>query len=116
GPLPGAVVLYYGDEIGMPDFDVPPELRRDEMTLGQDGPHGNRDRARTPMQWDVTAAAGFTTSAHPWLPVGDAAACNVAAQREDPGSVLRLCQQLLALRKAEVGGQIAQYRELAVDG
>ena len=30
--------------------------------------------------------------------------------------MLRLCQQLLALRKAEVGGQIAQYRELAVDG
>jgi alpha-glucosidase len=114
--LPGAMVLYYGDEIGMPDFEVPPELRRDVMTQSQDGPHGNRDRARTPMQWDVTASAGFTTSTHPWLPVGDAASCNVAAQREDPGSVLRLCQSLLALRKAEVGGQIAQYRELAVDG
>jgi alpha-glucosidase len=114
--LPGAVVLYYGDEIAMLDVDVPPELRRDEMTQAQTGPHGNRDRARTPMQWDVTASAGFTTSTHPWLPLGDAPSRNVAAQREDPHSVLRLCRDLLALRRAELSGQIAPYAELAVEG
>jgi alpha-glucosidase len=79
--LPGAVVLYYGDEIGMLDVAVPPELQRDEMTLAEDSQRGNRDRARTPMQWDGSASGGFTAAARPWLPVGDAAARNVAAER-----------------------------------
>ena len=112
--LPGTSVLYYGDEIGMLDVDVPPDLQRDEMTLGATGGQGNRDRARTPMQWDDSPSAGFTTAARPWLPAGDAAARNVAAQRADPGSTLWLCRELLALRRAELGGQVAPYEELAV--
>src|SRR3984885_15235035 len=111
--LPGTSVLYYGDEIGMLDVDVPPDLQRDEMTLGATGGQGNRDRARTPMQWDDSPSAGFTTAARPWLPAGDAAARNVAAQRADRGSTLWLCRELLALRRAELGGQVAPYEELA---
>jgi alpha-glucosidase len=114
--LPGAVVLYYGDEIGMVDVAVPPELARDEMTQATDRPRTDRDRGRTPMQWDSSPLAGFTTAARPWLPVGDAAARNVAGQRADPGSTLNLCRDLLALRRAELSGAIAAYRELAVDG
>jgi alpha-glucosidase len=114
--LPGAVVLYYGDEIGMLDVAVPPELQRDEMTLGEVSSRGNRDRGRTPMQWDPSALGGFTTAARPWLPVGDAAARNVADQRADPGSMLSLCRDLLALRRAEQAGGIAPYQELAVSG
>jgi alpha-glucosidase len=113
--LPGAVVLYYGDEIGMLDVDVPPALRRDEMTLGLADERGNRDRARTPMQWDASPSAGFTTAARPWLPVGDAAARNVTAQRGDPGSMLWLCRELLALRRAELGGAVAPFELLAVE-
>jgi alpha-glucosidase len=114
--LPGAVVLYYGDEIGMLDVAVPPELQRDAMTLGEQGPRGNRDRGRTPMQWDSSPSGGFTAAARPWLPVGDAAARNVADERADPGSTLSLCRELLALRRAELGGGIAPYRELTVAG
>jgi alpha-glucosidase len=114
--LPGAVVLYYGDEIGMLDVAVPPELQRDEMTLGATGPRGNRDRGRTPMQWDGSASGGFTAAARPWLPVGDAKARNVADQRADPGSMLTLCRALLALRRAELASGIAPYQELAVAG
>jgi alpha-glucosidase len=112
--LPGTTVLYYGDEIGMTDVQIPVELQRDAMTRGGgDGWRGNRDRCRTPMQWDATATAGFT-AAHvtPWLPVGDNAAVNVAAQRDDPGSVLSFCRDLLRLRRAEFGGQIAGYQAL----
>jgi alpha-glucosidase len=114
--LPGAVVLYYGDEIGMVDVAVPPELQRDEMTLARDQPSGDRDRGRTPMQWDGSASGGFTTAARPWLPVGDAAARNVADQSADAGSTLSLCRDLLALRRAELAGGIAPYQELAVSG
>jgi alpha-glucosidase len=114
--LPGAVVLYYGDEIGMPDVAVPPDLQRDEMTLGATDPRGNRDRGRTPMQWDGSRRGGFTTAARPWLPAGDTAARNVADQRRDPGSTLALGRDLLALRRAEQGGTIAAYEELEVAG
>jgi alpha-glucosidase len=112
--LPGTTVLYYGDEIGMTDVEVPVELQRDAMTRGGgDGWHGNRDRARTPMQWDATATAGFTAEhVTPWLPVGDSAAVNVAAQRGDPGSVLSFCRDLIRLRKAEFGGEVARYQAL----
>jgi alpha-glucosidase len=111
--LPGTVVLYYGDEIGMTDVAVPPALQRDTMTLGATDERGNRDRARTPMPWDATPSGGFTTAARPWLPLGDTAARNVAGQRADPASTLALCRALLALRRAGLGGQVAPYRELA---
>jgi glycosidase len=114
--LPGTTVLYYGDEIGMTDVRVPVELRRDDMSRQGTGWDGSRDRGRTPMQWDASPSAGFTAEGvTPWLPVGDAAACNVAAQRDDPASVLWFCRSLLALRRAEFSGEIAPYELLTAD-
>jgi len=111
--LPGTTVLYYGDEIGMPDVMVPPELRRDAMSRDRVAWNGSRDRARTPMQWDASRTGGFTApGVTPWLPLGDAAACNVADQHRDPDSVLGFCRSLLALRRAELGGGIAPYEIL----
>jgi alpha-glucosidase len=112
--LPGTTVLYYGDEIGMTDVDVPPERQRDEMSrVAATSWRGSRDRARTPMQWDATATAGFTPGqVTPWLPPGDSAAANVASQREDPRSVLRLCRDLVSLRKARLAGRIDGYQAL----
>ena len=102
--LPGTVVLYYGDEIGMTDLDVPPDLQRDLMTIGSASPRGNRDRARTPLRWDDSPAAGFTAAGvTPWLPLPPASAPNVAAERADTSSTLWLCRQLIALRHAEIG-------------
>jgi alpha-glucosidase len=105
--LPGTTVLYYGDEIAMTDADVPPGLRRDRMTTA------GRDAARTPMQWDGSPTAGFAADGvTPWLPYGDNAHRNVAAQRGDPDSTLNLCRNLLALRKAEFAGQVTGYEQL----
>jgi alpha-glucosidase len=111
--LPGTLILYYGDEIAMRDVPVAPGLRRDQMTAGDEG----RDHARTPMRWDGTASAGFSApGVRPWLPCGDPAR-NVAAQRDEPDSVLRLCRNLIALRSAEHGGRVASYRPVpAPDG
>jgi len=117
--LPGTMVLYYGDEIGMTDVDVPLGLQQDKMSRGGsssrgdgNGWQGSRDRARTPMQWDGSAAAGFTRAAAPWLPIGDSTTVNVADQRDDPSSVLSLCRDLLSLRRAEFGGQLVSYQPL----
>jgi alpha-glucosidase len=121
GTLPGAVVLYYGDEIAMTDVTVPPGLRRD-TPLRWAGGGAVRDRGRTPMLWDCSPTAGFTApGVTPWLPVGDAgdrgAAGDVASQRDDPDSVLSFCRALLALRRAEQGGAIGDYEQVpAGDG
>jgi len=91
--LRGTPILYYGDEIGMPNVDIPLEAVLD--------PAG-RDGGRTPMQWSPEPGGGFTrASVAPWLPLGDHVATNVADQRADPTSVLSLCRDLIALRKAE---------------
>jgi alpha-glucosidase len=104
--LPGTIVLYYGDEIAMTDVDVPPALRRDAMSRHS----APRDRARTPMPWDASATRGFTADGvRPWLPFGETGAGDVARQRDDPDSVLSFCRAALALRRAELGGQIARY-------
>ena len=53
------------------------------------------------MQWTGDPTGGFTLpGVEPWLPTGDAATCNVADQRGDPGSVLHLCRDLIALRRS----------------
>jgi alpha-glucosidase len=109
--LPGALVLYYGDEIGMTDVAVPAELARD--TLGGQSQRPGRDRARTPMQWDDSASGGFTARGiRGWLPSGDVAATNVAAQQQDPGSVLSFCRELLRLRRERAGHQAPGYQPL----
>jgi oligo-1,6-glucosidase len=60
-----------------------------------------RDNARTPMQWDASAQAGFSTGT-PWLPVNpNHTSINVAAQRDDPDSVLAHYRRLIALRHDE---------------
>jgi alpha-glucosidase len=117
GTLPGTSVLYYGDELGMTDVDVPPELRRDQMSADPAASRDNRDRARTPLRWDDSDGAGFTKpGVTPWLPFGQDAGQTVAAQRDDPESLLSWCRAVLALRRQELrlpdGGQPA-YRELA---
>ena len=124
--LPGTAVLYYGDEIGMTDVDVPPELRRDKMTRDNATPRDNRDRARTPMRWDDSQSGGFTApGVRPWLPLRGAAAGNatgrgvasVASQQADRGSVLWFCRDLISMRRAEFGGRIASYQTVpAPDG
>ncbi|MHB1874399.1 MAG: alpha-amylase family glycosyl hydrolase [Streptosporangiaceae bacterium] len=111
--LPGTVVLYCGDEIGMAEVDVPPELQRDAMTLGGSASHPNRDRARTPLRWDSTPGGGFTADdVPPWLPFGADPAGSIEQQRADEGSVLWLCRRLIALRKKVIGCQVAGYRRL----
>jgi alpha-glucosidase len=84
--LPGAAVVYYGEELGLPDLPGPVDPAR------------WRDPERAPMPWDDGPAAGFT-SGTPWLPVlPDARRLSVAAQDADPRSVLNLYRALLRLR------------------
>jgi alpha-glucosidase len=99
--LRGTPTLYYGDELGMADVPVPPELVQDPWEKNTPGLGLGRDPVRSPMPWDDSTNAGFTTG-RPWLPVGlDYQTRNVAVQRDDPHSMLTLHRRLLALRRAE---------------
>jgi alpha-glucosidase len=98
--LRGTAVLYYGDELGMPDTDVPADRLLDPVSA-RFQPFLNRDAARTPMPWNAEPGGGFTVpGVEPWLPVGDLGRCNVADQQADPNSTLHLTRDLLALRRA----------------
>jgi alpha-glucosidase len=97
--LRGTPFLYYGDEIAMMDVAVPEDEQLD-LVGGGGAEQPSRDGCRTPMQWSADPSAGFTRDGvRPWLPIGDAASRSVAAQREDPGSMLNLCRDLIALRR-----------------
>jgi alpha-glucosidase len=92
--LRGTPFLYQGEELGLPDADVPPE-----RVVDVDG----RDPARAPMPWrrpsDAGPGAGFTRG-EPWLPiVAGAEHLAVAAQTDDPASTLSLYRRLIALRR-----------------
>jgi alpha-glucosidase len=113
--LPGTLVLYYGDELGMVDVDVPVALQLDEMTLAQpDRP--SRDRGRTPMPWSVEKNAGFTAEdAHPWLPVGEHSTTNVHSEQADPASVLSFWHRLAELRSLGLIGVVADLERVVLD-
>jgi alpha-glucosidase len=98
--LRGTPTLYYGDELGIGRVDVPPAQVRDPRELREPGLGLGRDPVRTPMPWDATANAGFTSGA-PWLPLNaDWVERNVARQELGPGSMLVLYRSLLTLRRA----------------
>ena len=97
--LRGTPFVYYGEELGLPDARLARRDLRDPVGKRYWPFHPGRDPARTPMQWDASAQAGFTTG-RPWLPVQpDYARRNVAAQTADPGSVLNFFRGLLRLRR-----------------
>jgi alpha-glucosidase len=97
--LRGTPTIYYGEEIGMVDVPVATADARDPLEPREPG--RGRDPERSPMQWDASPNAGFTSpDATPWLPVApDADRVNVAGQAEDPDSILTLTRRLIALRR-----------------
>jgi alpha-glucosidase len=97
--LPGTPFIYYGEELGMRNATLRYRELQDPYTKRYWPFRPGRDPARTPMQWDATPQAGFT-SGRPWLPVAaDYAEHNVTAEAADPGSLLSLYKRLIALRR-----------------
>jgi alpha-glucosidase len=108
--LRGTPFLYYGDEIALPEVEIEPARRLDPAPSGRDG-------CRTPMPWTAGPGAGFTDGGEPWLPIGDHGERTVEAQRADPGSVLHLVRDLIALRRERADLHAGGYETLpAPDG
>jgi len=102
--LRGTPFLYYGEEIGMHDAEIP--------RLDWVDPMG-RDGCRTPMRWTPDPGAGFTTG-DPWVRIGsDLERVNVAGQLDDPTSMFSLYRRLIWFRKASPSLQRGAYRSLS---
>ncbi len=118
--LRGAPFLYYGDEIGMLDGPIPAHLQRDPWPKSSGLPQHSRDPARTPMQWDATPGAGFTSprvrsgTTESWLPVHpDYRERNVEAQLQQPRSMLNLYRKLLRLRRSSPALREGSYSPIS---
>jgi alpha-glucosidase len=98
--LPGQVVLYQGEELGLEEVDVPPEARQDPLYIHTEGKHPGRDGCRVPLPWKKGEPnAGFSLAA-PWLPMPpgwDAFA--VAAEASSATSMLSFYKRALAVRR-----------------
>lgn len=109
--LRGTPFMYYGDELGMPNVEIPPEKFLDPLVAGEGR---SRDLERTPMQWDDTPYAGFST-VDPWLPVADDyASRNVKVQETDPHSMLQMVKQLIRIRQNSATLNHGNYLPLTV--
>jgi alpha-glucosidase len=97
----GTAMMYYGDELGMKT--TPPTRVEDvKDPVGRTGwpTEKGRDGERTPMQWDGSPEAGFTTSDKPWLPVPETyKTVNVEEEVRDDDSLLNWYKQLIRLRR-----------------
>jgi alpha-glucosidase len=111
--LRGTPTVYYGEEIGLENVPIPPELVQDPPAVNQPDIADivGRDPNRTPMQWDSSPNAGFTApGVAPWLPLAaDYAERNVAKQDQEPTSMLNLYRALTALRRAEPALNVGDY-------
>lgn len=123
----GLPFIYQGQEIGMENLDVLPLEQIDDISAldqyqvcvdaGCTSEEAlkivsiyNRDNARTPVQWDNSSNAGFTT-ATPWLMVNpNYREINVATQEQDENSLLSFYKQMIDLRKNQ------DYKETLVYG
>ncbi|HTC75529.1 MAG TPA: alpha-amylase family glycosyl hydrolase, partial [Edaphobacter sp.] len=129
--LRGTPFLYEGDELGMTDFPFKTLADYDDIAVknaykalvdtGKISASAflasqakvSRDNARTPMQWDSSPQAGFTTGKHPWLAVNpNYKQINAAQEESDPASVLNYMRALIALRAHTLAFVYGDFEDL----
>jgi alpha-glucosidase len=114
--LRGTPTIYYGDEIGMHDVEIPADRVKDPTERRNPGMGMGRDSCRTPMQWDRGPGAGFS-EVEPWLPLApDYRELNVETERDDPRSMLTLVRRLIELRRNEEALSLGDYYPVNAEG
>ena len=114
--LPGTITIYYGEELGLADVPISADQVQDPAEKNQPGVGAGRDPERTPMPWDDSLNAGFTTG-KPWLPLNpDYKQRNVSALASDDASILNLYRKLIALRREHTVLVSGNILEVSADG
>ncbi|XP_065212328.1 maltase 1-like [Planococcus citri] len=92
--LPGAALIWYGEETSQEEFDFSPNPKKNLMV--------ERDHFRLPMQWDDSLNAGFTSGDKPWVPVHpNYYSSNVKQQLANKNSTVNYFKDLVSLRKTD---------------
>jgi alpha-glucosidase len=113
--LRGTPVLYYGDEMGMENVNIPEDEVMDPQGRNMPGKNLSRDPSRTPMQWSAEKNAGFTGN-RPWLRLDERfRSMNVEAQKADPDSILSFYRRLIRFRNKETCLTTGSYEFLYAD-
>jgi alpha-glucosidase len=100
--LRGNVILYQGEELGLEQDEIPFDLLQDPEAIANWPLTLSRDGVRTPLPWQADVVHGGFTVGTPWLPVGERnLARAIDRQESEPGSLLHLVRDLLALRRRE---------------
>lgn len=129
--LRGTPFLYQGDELGMTnypfksidqfdDIEAKNGYNADVLTKKVSEAdyldnlrHMSRDNARTPMQWDSSSQAGFTSGAKPWLAVNpNYTEINAAGELDDASSIYHYTKKMIALRHATPALVYGTYKDL----
>lgn len=129
--LRGTPFMFEGDELGMTNYPFKTLADYDDIAVKNaykaqvDGgkisaqdflasqAKVSRDNARTPMQWDGSSQAGFTTGSHPWLAVNpNYKEINAAQEESDPASVLNYTRAMIALRAHNLAFVYGDFEDL----
>ncbi|MGV0806684.1 glycoside hydrolase family 13 protein [Mycolicibacterium setense] len=106
--LPGAVFVYNGEELGLPNVDLPDAVLQDPVWERSGHTERGRDGCRVPMPWSGdTPPFGFSPNSDTWLPMpAQWASLTVQRQQSDPSSTLEFYRRAIQLRsgRAEFAG------------
>ena len=97
--LRGNPIIYQGEELGLPQAQVPFSHLKDPEAIANWPKTLGRDGARTPMPWESDKLNSGFSSGEPWLPVDEAHAALAVDRQQGNDSVLRFTSEALAARK-----------------
>jgi alpha-glucosidase len=98
--LRGSIILYQGEELGLPQVDVPFDRLQDPEAIANWPLTLSRDGARTPMPWSGSEPNHGFSHVEPWLPTSDShGRLAVDRQQGEWGSMLNFTRECLELRK-----------------
>lgn len=113
--LRGMPTIYNGEELGMEDVSIPQDKIQDPFEKNLPGKGLGRDPQRTPLLWDGSKYAGFSTK-EPWLPLSsNHKRINVRQQDKDHHSMLSLYKKLLHFRKQSDALKHGSYLSVKTD-
>lgn len=127
----GTAFMYQGDEIGMTNYPFTSFSQFDDVeirgnykqvlakgvsaaTYLQELNKSGRDHARTPMQWNASSQAGFTTGNKSWLAVNpNYKSINVASELNNPHSIFNFYRELINIRRGNYDLIYGDYLDIA---
>jgi alpha-glucosidase len=117
--LPGAVFIYNGEELGLPNAELPDEVLQDPVWERSGHTRRGRDGCRVPMPWQGDKPPfGFSDNPHTWLPIPpEWAPLTVERQLQQPDSTLEFYRQVLRLhaQRPEFVGTTIEWLDSPAD-